>query len=168
MGTVIVVASLLARQYLYSAPVVSSASVPKTTPPPDGAVLHVARVIDGDTFVLDDGWHVRYIGINAPEIAHEGNPTPAQCFGDAATKLDEQLVADKDVRLVKDVSETDKYGRLLRYVYVGDEFINNELVQEGAAKADTFPPDTKFKNQFEETQAQARYDSRGMWATCSK
>ncbi|MEA2016532.1 MAG: thermonuclease family protein [Actinomycetota bacterium] len=74
------------------------------------------RVIDGDTIELENGDIVRYIGINTPETD--------EFYGDIATSKNSDLVLNKTLRLEKDVSETDKYGRLLRYVYVGDIFVN--------------------------------------------
>ena len=74
----------------------------------------VARVIDGDTIELENGERVRYIGMDTPETVHPSKPV--QCFGKAASAENSKLVSGKTVRLEKDVSDTDKYGRLLRYV----------------------------------------------------
>jgi micrococcal nuclease len=74
----------------------------------------VTKVIDGDTIhVLINGkdYKVRYIGINTPE-----DTTKKEWLGPEATARDKQLVAGKMVTLVKDVSETDQFGRLLRFV----------------------------------------------------
>ena len=94
----------------------------------------VKRVIDGDTIELDNGKTLRYIGIDTPETKH---PTKGvQCFGEEAYKKNKELVEGKRVQLEKDVSETDRYGRLLRYVFVLPDdasrsatlFINQSLV----------------------------------------
>src|SRR4030042_2567140 len=78
----------------------------------------VTRVIDGDTIEIEGGQKVRYIGIDTPEKV---DPRPSvQCYGKEAAAKNKELVEGKRVRLEKDVSETDKYGRLLRYVFVGD------------------------------------------------
>ncbi len=122
----------------------------------------VERVVDGDTIKLSNGQALRYIGIDAPEtVAPE---KPVQCFGKEAREKDRELVEGKNVMLIKDVSETDKYGRILRYVYVGDVFVNDYLVRNGFAKADNFPPDEKFKDQLKEAQAEAKKNKRGLWA----
>lgn len=71
------------------------------------------------------------------------------------------------MRLEKDISETDKYGRLVRYVYVGDTFINLVLVQEGFASSYTYPPDVKYQNQFIEAERNAREQKKGLWGSCS-
>ena len=72
------------------------------------------------------------------------------------------------VRLVKDVSETDRYGRLLRYVYLLDgTFINLELAKEGYVRSATFPPDVKHAEEFVAAAREARLAGRGLWATCN-
>ena len=124
----------------------------------------VAKVIDGDTIEIAGGRKVRYIGIDAPERV---DPRKAvQCFGEEAYKKNKELVEGKRVRLEKDVSETDKYGRLLRYVYVGDIFVNQYLVREGYAYAYTFPPDIKYAEEFVQAQRKAREEKKGLWAAC--
>jgi len=68
------------------------------------------------------------------------------------------------VRLERDVSQTDKYGRLLRYVYVSDILVNAELVRQGLAEAKTYPPDLKYQDSLEELEREAQKAGRGMWA----
>lgn len=131
------------------------------------STAQVARVIDGDTVDLADGRRVRYIGIDAPETEHEKKP--ASCFGKEAKEENRRLVDGKTVRIEGDVSETDKYGRLLRYVYVGSpagEFVNDYLVRQGFARIDTVPPDVKFQQKFLEAQREAKGQRRGLWAKC--
>lgn len=145
----------------------------------DGKIYKVARVIDGDTIeieTLPTGTQtvqtVRYIGIDTPELHHPKKPV--QCFGYEAMVKNKELVEGKMVRLEKDVSETDKYKRLLRYVYLTDEtstksatFINEVLVREGYAHAATFPPDVKYQNLFLEAEKDARLNKRGLWSGCN-
>ena len=119
----------------------------------------VTRVIDGDTIIIEGGYRVRYIGIDTPEIHPE-----VEAFGIEAREANRRLVEGKQVRLERDVSETDKYGRLLRYVYVGDILVNAELVRQGLAKVKAYPPDTKYQDYLEEMEAEARNKERGMWA----
>jgi endonuclease YncB( thermonuclease family) len=116
----------------------------------------VARVIDGDTFVLNTGEKVRLILINAPEIGEK-------CYDESKKRL-EELVLNKEVRLEKDVSETDKYGRLLRYVYVDSIFVNYQLVREGYAYAYPYPPDIRYESLIEEAEKLARQEGKGcLW-----
>lgn len=68
--------------------------------------------------------------------------------------------------MTRDVSNTDKYGRLLRYVYIGDVFINDYLVRQGYAHIDTYPPDVKYVEQFKEAEKEARENNRGLWKSC--
>lgn len=125
----------------------------------------VAKVIDGDTIRLANGDTVRYIGINTPESVSPR--IKLQCFGKEASDYNRQLVAGKTVTLEKDVSETDKYGRLLRYVYVDGVMINEKLVRDGYALVATYPPDVKYTQQFLAAQTDARLNRRGLWSKCN-
>lgn len=125
----------------------------------------VSKVVDGDTIELSDGKEVRYIGIDTPEIGSRN-----ECFALEAKKKNEALVLGKNIILEKDISETDRYGRLLRYVYVGEGenkiMVNELLVKEGYALAATFPPDVKNKDKFLELQIAARGAGVGLWEKC--
>lgn len=118
----------------------------------------VTRVIDGDTIELNTGERVRYIGIDTPETN--------ECFYSEATKQNQNLVLGKQVKLEKDISQTDKYGRLLRYVWIDDVFVNDYLIRQGFAHAATFPPDIKYQDQFTASQREAVSQNRGLWKTC--
>ena len=131
--------------------------------PTDDTFL-VTRVIDGDTIEIEGGKKVRYIGIDTPETVDPRKPI--QCFGVEASNKNKELVEGKRVRLEKDVSETDKYERLLRYVYVGELFVNDYLARQGYAYAYTYPPDVKYSEQFVQAQKEARENNRGLWKTC--
>ncbi len=119
----------------------------------------VIRVIDGDTIVVEGNYRVRYIGIDTPEAYPQ-----VEAFGLEAWQVNRALVEGKVVRLEKDVSEVDKYGRLLRYVYVDNIFVNAELVKQGLAYAQAYPPDTKHQDYLETLEQEARQAGRGMWA----
>lgn len=120
----------------------------------------VIRVIDGDTIEvrLTDGQvrRVRYIGIDTPERSED--------LYTEAKRANAKLVEGKEVRLIKDVSETDRYGRLLRYVYTGDTFVNAELVRQGYAAAATYPPDVAYAEYFVKLAAEAREKGVGLWS----
>jgi micrococcal nuclease len=126
-------------------------------PSPDTAT--VTRVIDGDTIEIGTGQRVRYIGIDAPEVYPKKEP-----YGTEAWEANSRLVEGKKVRLERDVSDTDKYGRLLRYVYIDDVLINAELVRLGLAEARAYPPDTLYQELLEQLEKGAREAGRGMWA----
>lgn len=127
------------------------------TSPPESA--RVTRVIDGDTIAIEGGYRVRYIGIDTPEVYPQ-----REAYGMEAWKVNRQLVEGKEVRLERDVSETDKYGRLLRYVYVDDTFVNAELVRLGLATVKAYPPDIKYQNLLEQLEREAMQAGCGMWA----
>jgi len=101
----------------------------------------VIRVIDGDTIELENGEKVRYIGIDTPETVNPN--TSVECYGQESSNKNKELVEGKLVKLEKDISEIDKYGRLLRYVYVNDVFVNDYLVRQGYANASSYPPDQR-------------------------
>lgn len=125
----------------------------------------VVHVVDGDTIDVNLGgkiYRVRYIGVDTPETVHPSQPV--ECMGREASAFNKQLVEGKIVRLEKDISETAKYGRLLRYVYVGDIFVNVELVRQGLAHVSTYPPDVKYQDVFLQLQREARDAGRGLWS----
>ena len=124
----------------------------------------VIRVVDGDTIEIEGGQKVRYIGIDTPETVHPSKPV--ECFGQEASAKNKELVEGKRVRLEKDISETDKYGRLLRYIWLGDIFVNDFLVRQGYATSSTYPPDVKYQDQFREAEREARENNRGLWNAC--
>lgn len=123
----------------------------------------VKRVIDGDTIELDNGKKVRYIGIDTPETV---NPRKlVQCYGLEASSKNKALVEGKKIRLEKDITETDKYKRLLRYVYLEDgTFVNLLLVEEGYATSYSYPPDIKYQDDFIRAQDKAKEAGKGLWA----
>ncbi|MCL5069462.1 MAG: thermonuclease family protein [Actinobacteria bacterium] len=116
---------------------------------------NVIEVIDGDTFVLSNNEHVRLIGINTPESE--------RYFYEEAKEVLKLLVLNKNVRLEKDVEDKDAYGRLLRYVYLGNLFINLEMVKRGFANVFTFPPNIKYTDKFIEAEREARKKEIGLW-----
>ena len=127
--------------------------------------VEVKRVIDGDTIELSDGSRVRYIGIDTPEITYEKGKKD-ECFALQALEKNRSLVEGKDIELSKDISETDKYGRLLRYVFVEGQLVQEELLEEGYADILTIPPDVRNAKSFRELRDFAREEKRGLWGVC--
>ncbi|MBI3631383.1 MAG: thermonuclease family protein [Candidatus Staskawiczbacteria bacterium] len=100
----------------------------------------VTKVIDGDTIVVEGGYHVRLLDIDADE---KGLP----CYQDAKTRL-EELVLNKKIWLEKDKTDVDQYKRCLRYVFLDKQNIDLQLVKEGLAIARFYEPDIKYKNEI--------------------
>ena len=128
----------------------------------------VTRIIDGDTIVVALGsksYHVRYIGMDTPEEVKPN--TPIQAMAREAAAANTRLVAGKTVLLERDVSETDRFGRLLRNVWVQRNgvltLVGLELVRAGFAQVTTFPPDVKYVDQLTAAEAEARSAELGLW-----
>jgi micrococcal nuclease len=133
----------------------------------------VSRHVDGDTVYVEfaDGSEekVRFIGVNCPE-----STTEKEEFGEESSAFTKEQLLNGTVYLEKDVSETDRYGRLLRYIWLevpNDEseseiqtkMFNAILVLSGFAQAATYPPDVKFADNFVEYQRTAREKEVGLW-----
>lgn len=125
--------------------------------------VKVLRVIDGDTIELENGQKVRYIGIDTPETVDPRRDP--QCFGKEASSYNKTLVEGKEIYLEKDISQTDRYGRLLRYIYLEENgiSINEQLVKEGYAVASSYPPDIKYQEKLRLTEQEARNNQKGLW-----
>lgn len=131
----------------------------------------VKKVVDGDTIKLETGETVRYVGIDTPETKHPNKPV--QCFGREASAKNKELVEGREILMEKDISNTDRYGRLLRYIYLPnpdatDEaiFVNEYLVEQGYAHLLTYPPDVKYDKMLKDAQTIAREEKRGLWEKC--
>jgi micrococcal nuclease len=134
----------------------------------DAAAAQVVRVIDGDTIVVSIGGlnqTVRYIGVDTPETVH---PTrPVECYGPEASIRNKALVEGQTVYLERDITETDRFGRLLRYIWLANgTLVNLELVAGGYAEVNTFPPDDKYETDYLIAQREAVELGLGMWGAC--
>jgi endonuclease YncB( thermonuclease family) len=142
----------------------AAASTVAPTPADAGvSEAQVIEVVDGDTIkVLVEGAKLtlRYIGIDTPEMGGADGKT--------AREQNVALVSGRTVRLEQDVSATDPYGRLLRYVWVGNLMVNAELVRLGYARAVAYPPDTEHQAMLEALHAEAEAAGRGFWATAAQ
>lgn len=151
---------------------------PDESPAPLGAApigsteaARVVRVVDGDTIVVDRGngeERVRYIGVDTPETRAPG--TPIEWMGPEATEANRALVDGEQVILERDVSEVDRFGRLLRYVWVTDSsspsgllLVNLALVARGYAQVSTYPPDVRYVELYLAAQQTARANGVGLW-----
>ena len=131
---------------------------------PESALVEEA--IDGDTVRISGGKLVRYIGIDAPELRRKSggrwiyDPTP---FSKEAYAVNKRLVEGKNVRLEYDKEKTDKYNRILAYLYVGDIFVNGEMIKTGLARASIYPPNAKYAGLFMGLEKDAKESKMGMW-----
>ncbi|MFO1541375.1 MAG: thermonuclease family protein [Chloroflexota bacterium] len=133
----------------------------------------VLAVVDGDTIEVDRGRgpeRVRYTGVDTPETVHPSRPV--EWMGKEASAMNRSLVEGRTVLLERDISETDRYGRLLRYVWVEDAgsggeplFVNLALVALGLAQVVTYPPDVRWVDTYLAAQSEARTAGRGLWGT---
>jgi micrococcal nuclease len=132
----------------------------------------VTYVIDGDTVVvrLDSGEseHVRLIGIDTPEIAHDGRP--GECYGAAASRLTRRLALGRRVSLEPGRERRDRYGRLLAYVQVdgGPDDLERTVLDRGAARTLAIPPNVDRAAVYDEVERAARRAGRGLWGACGE
>lgn len=153
--------------------------VPQSTPisedsPPavagvEDQLVLITKVVDGDTVELEDGSKVRLLGIDTPET--KDTRKPVECFGKEAANETKRLLEGKRVLLEKDVSQTDKYGRLLRYIFLPLPdgrllFVNDYLIREGFAKALNYPPDVRYNEQLRQAETEAKNGGKGLWGGC--
>jgi len=127
----------------------------------------VTRVVDGDTVEVDvDGREedLRYIGVDTPESVKPD--APVECFGVEASDFNKELVEGETVRIVYDAERRDVYERLLAYVYVGDTFVNAELVRRGYATTLTIAPNDRYAGMFARLEREASAAGRGLWSEC--
>ncbi len=152
-------------------PTFSPAPTPTPTqaqfiPPPEASCVPrtmaeealTVAVVDGDTIdVSMEGkvYRVRYIGVDTPELDEP--------FYQEATQANASMVLNKKLILFRDVSETDRYGRLLRYVFANGIFVNYALIRNGYARVVTYPPDVSCADLFLEAERQARESNLGLW-----
>ena len=118
-------------------------------------IYNISRVIDGDTFVLENNETIRLIGINTPERGES-------YYEEAKNRLRE-LVEGKQVILEDDVDNRDAYGRLLRYAYVNGAFVNLIMVQEGYARAYPYRNNLRHVEEFADAEERARNSRLRIW-----
>jgi micrococcal nuclease len=137
----------------------STARATSVPAPTDGEQVTIAHVVDGDTVELDDGRRVRYVGINTPE--------QAQPYYDQATEANRHLVDGRTAWMALDAQTTDRFGRILAYLWVDEQFVNLELVRQGYANAYTEPPNVRYSEQLLAAEQEARDAKVGLWAPSS-
>lgn len=124
----------------------------------------VTRVVDGDTIIVNKNgsdYRLRLIGIDTPETVHPSREV--ECFGPEASAYVAEILDGRQVYLEKDISETDRFDRLLRYVWLEDIMVNQILVQQGFAQAVSYPPDVRYYQHFLADQELAKEAGLGLW-----
>lgn len=128
----------------------------------------VSKISDGDTFYVktenSEKFKIRLIGIDAPESRNVGLKVRKEYFGKEAKIFVTNFLKNKKVKLTFDVQKTDRYGRVLAYVYLENGvFLNQYLVEKGIAVVSTFPPNVKFVEVFIKAEKLARNNRLGLW-----
>ncbi len=115
----------------------------------------VTKIIDGDTIEIESGQRIRLICINTPEKGENGHK-PAKDYL-------KSLILNKKVILKKDISETDKYNRLLRYIFLNKTLINELIARKGYGVTFPYEPDTKFCAKIKKAENKAKKEKIGLW-----
>jgi micrococcal nuclease len=118
--------------------------------------ISCSAVIDGDTIRLDTGETVRLIGIDAPELSQPGGELSRQYLA--------QLILGKKITLDKGYEDRDKYNRLLRFVYIGNICVNEEMIRQGYAEARYLSPDDPVRGYFIQLEIEAETAGAGLWS----
>ncbi len=128
--------------------------------------VEVTQVIDGDTIkIIYEGEEVtvRYLLMDTPETNHPR--LGEQPLGKEATEENKRLIESGDVSIEFDVGDRfDDYDRLLAYIYVDGESVQEQLIESGLARvAYVFPPNTRYLDDFEQAEQIARDKEAGIW-----
>ena len=134
----------------------------------ENAWYKVSKITDGDTFYVitssSEKFKIRLIGIDAPETSNVGVKVRKEYLGTEAKIFVTQLLRNKKVKLTFDVQKTDRYGRILAYIYLENGvFLNQYLVENGFAVVATFPPNVKYVEVFTKAEKLARKKEVGLW-----
>jgi micrococcal nuclease len=132
----------------------------------ESETVSLVRVVDGDTIVVKTNGEqktIRYIGIDTPEPYRDGEPA---CFSEQSSRRNKELLNGGEIKLVSGREELDRYDRLLRYVFVDNQFINETLIAEGYAKSLTISPNTKYATRFKGLEKEAKAQGLGLWGEC--
>ncbi len=136
----------------------------------------VTKHVDGDTIYVKIGEgkdeKLRFIGLDAPEI--EGEDKKGEFYGDESSAFTKEMLLGKTIYLEMDISETDRFGRLLRYIWlelptekseeeIREKLFNAILIAEGYAKEKAFPPDVKYYYYLTKIQREAKEQKKGLW-----
>lgn len=137
----------------------------------------VLYAVDGDTIWVDiDGTRekIRFVGVNTPELARDGKP--AEFMAEEAKNFTSNALKDKEIYLEKDVTDRDKYDRMLRYIWlekptsnptkedIEEKTLNGILVKKGYAYSNYYKPDTKYQKYLDKIEKSAQNKTLGIWS----
>jgi micrococcal nuclease len=165
VGGLVLVAGLLLLRERASVPTappsaqVQPRNAPGAQPP---ATALVTRISDGDTVHVEGNWVIRYLGIDTPELARDGQP--AQPLAVEASDRNRALAFGKLAELERDREERDRYGRLLRHVWVDGQLVAVTLISEGLGRVYTAGLYQKHRAELRAAEAVARAAGRGIWS----
>jgi len=126
----------------------------------------VVKVVDGDTLDVEFNGkteRIRLLLVDTPETVHPSKPV--EPFGPEASKFAKETLSNQRVKVEFDVSERDKYGRLLAYVWINGKMFNELLLEKGLARVSyVYPPNVKYVDQFRAIQSKAQKVELGIWS----
>lgn len=137
----------------------------------------VLYAVDGDTIWVDidgDEEKIRFVGVNTPELAKDEKP--AEFMAEEAKNFTSNAIKGKEIYLEKDVTDKDKYDRMLRYIWlekpnanptkkdIEEKTLNGILVKKGYAYSNYYKPDTKYQKYLDDLEKSAQDKSLGIWS----
>jgi len=141
----------------------TSPAPPEEAPPATEEQTAVERVVDGDTILIAGHRRVRLIGVDTPETVKPDHPVEA--WGPEASAFTKQFLAGGKARLTFDRERFDQHGRMLAYVWVDDQLLNEELLRAGLARYEHWYRFAEpMKRRFSQAQTEAKQAHRGIWS----
>jgi micrococcal nuclease len=135
--------------------------------------VKVSKVADGDTIELTDGRKVRYLNMDTPESKKPA--TPVQCYAIDAYEFNKSKINGREVWILPDKEDEDKYGRSLRFIFLNEndtdsieKSLNADLVRRGYARTSIYKPNNTYQDIFYKLQKDAESQKIGLWGKCSK
>ena len=126
--------------------------------------VYIKKVIDGDTIILNDERHVRLIGIDTPEIFHDGRDAQPKAI-EARDFLRSMLQENKRIKLRYDAEPVDKYKRTLAHLYLANgENVQAKILAKGLAVPLNIPPSIELADCYQSKSQQARKQNLGLWS----
>lgn len=137
---------------------------------PSGDDAKVTQIISADTInvtINNTGFTIGLIGLDAPNPANK--TAKAECFATQSQTFVQGLLRGKTMRVTRDSSDFDPTGRLMRYVYLQDgRLLNEVLLHDGYARTANVSPDVQLQARFQKAEQEAQAAKRGLWSVCAQ